>query len=80
MIYSTVMAFNLLLGEPMSTATSTPVVTSVTCPENLGAILRRKVHGNLVSWNLGILYKECSNVLALLGKQICVLSTNIALL
>jgi hypothetical protein len=61
-------------------ATSTPVVTSVTGPENLGAIPRRKVHGNLVSWNRGILYKECSNVLALVGKRICVLSLNIALL
>ena len=46
------------------------------CPE----AKRRKVHGNLVSWNRGILYKECSNVLALVGKQICVLSLNIALL
>ena len=61
-------------------ATSTPVVTSVTGPENLGAVPRRKVHGNLVSWNRGILYKECSNVLALVGKRICVLSLNIALL
>ena len=62
------------------TATSTPVVTSSTGPENLGAVLRRKVHGHLVSWNRGILYKECSNVLALVGKQICVLSLYIALL
>ena len=59
---------------------STPVVTSTTGPENLGAVPRLKVHGNLVSWNHGILYKECSNVLALVGKQICVLSLNIALL
>ena len=66
-------------GVPF-TATSTPVVTSVTGPENLGAVLRRKVHGNLVSWNRGILYNECSNVLALVGKWICVLSLNIALL
>jgi hypothetical protein len=66
---------------PLVGATSTPVVTSsATGPENLGAILRRKVHRNLVSWNRGILYKECSNVLALVGKQICVLSLNIALL
>ena len=61
-------------------AISTPVVTSATGPKNLGAVLRRKVHGNLVSWNRGILYKERSNVLALVGKQICVLSLNIALL
>ena len=68
-------------------ATSTPVVTSATGPENLGTVPRRKVHANLVSWNLGIvswnrgiLYKECSIVLALVGKQICVLSLNIALL
>jgi hypothetical protein len=49
-------------------------------PENLGAVLRQKVHGNLVFWNHGILYNECSNVLALVGKRICVLSLNIALL
>ena len=49
-------------------------------PRNLDAVLRQKVHGNLVSWNRGILYNECSNVLALVGKQICVLSLNIALL
>jgi hypothetical protein len=61
-------------------ATSTPVVTSATGPENVGAVPRRKVHGNLVSWNRGILYKECSNDLALVGKRICVLSLNIALL
>jgi hypothetical protein len=41
---------------------------------------RQKVYGNLVSWNHGILYNECSNVLASVGKQICVLSLNIALL
>ena len=61
-------------------ATSTPVVTSMRGPQNRGAVRRRKVHGNLVSWNRGILYKECSNVLALVGKRICVLSLNIALL
>ena len=61
-------------------ATSTKKVTSATGSENLGAVPRRKVHGNLVSWNRGILYNECSNVLALVGKQICVLSLNIALL
>ena len=61
-------------------ATSNPVVRSATGPENLCAVLRREVHGNLVSWNLAITYKECSNVLALVGKQICVLSLNIALL
>jgi hypothetical protein len=61
-------------------ATSTQVVTSATGPENLGAVLRRKVHGNLVSGNRGILYKECSNVLALVGKWCSVLSLNIALL
>jgi hypothetical protein len=61
-------------------ATSTPVVTSTTIPENLGAVPRRKVHGDLVSWNHGILHKECSNVLALVGKWICVFSLNIALL
>jgi hypothetical protein len=61
-------------------AISTPVVISATGPENLGAVLRRKVHGNLVSWNHDILYNECSKVLALVGKQICVLSLNIALL
>ena len=55
-------------------------MTSVTGPENLGNVLKQKVHGNLVSWNRGILYKECSNVLALVGKRICVLSLNIALL
>ena len=49
-------------------------------PKNLGAVPRRKVHRNLVSWNHGILYYECSNVLALVGKWICVLSLNIALL
>jgi hypothetical protein len=63
-----------------SNATSTPVVTSATGPKNLGTVLRQKVHGNLVSWNRGILYKECSNVLALVGKRICVLSLNNALL
>ena len=51
-------------------ATSNPVVRSATGPENLGAVPRRKVHGNLVSWNLAIMYKECSNVLALVGKRI----------
>jgi hypothetical protein len=61
-------------------ATSTPVVTSATGPENLGAVPRQKVHGNLASWNCGMLYKECSNVLALVGKWICLLSLNIALL
>jgi hypothetical protein len=65
---------------PALTATPTSVVTSVTGPENLGAVLRRKVHGNLVSWNCGILYNKCSNVFALVGKWICVLSLNIALL
>jgi hypothetical protein len=68
------------LFSPKLTATSTPVVTSVTGPQNLGAVPRRKVHGNLVSWNRGILYNECSNVLALVGKWICVFSLNIALL
>ena len=61
-------------------ATSTPVVTRVTGPQNLDTVPRQKVHGNLVSWNPGILYKECFNVLALVGKWICVLSLNIALL
>ena len=56
------------------------IVATSTLVENLGAVPRRKVHGNLVSWNRGILYKECSNVLALVGKRICVLSLNIALL
>jgi hypothetical protein len=65
---------------PYKTATFTPVVTSTTGPENLGTVPRQKVHRNLVSWNHGILYKECSNVLALVGKRICVLSLNIALL
>ena len=59
---------------------STPEVTSTTGPKTLGAVPRGKVHGNLVSWNHGILHKECSNVLALVGKRICVLSLNIALL
>jgi hypothetical protein len=48
-------------------ATSTPVVTGMTGPENLGTVLRQ-VHGNLVFWNVE--YKECSNVLALVGKWI----------
>jgi hypothetical protein len=61
-------------------ATSTPLMISTTGPENLGTVPRRKVHGKVVSWNHGILYKECSNVLALVGKRICVLSLNIALL
>jgi hypothetical protein len=61
-------------------ATSTPVVTSMTGPKNLGTVPRLKVHGNLVSRNPGILYKECSNVLALVGKWICVLSFNIDVL
>ena len=61
-------------------ATSTLIVTSMTGLKNLGTVPRQKVHGNLVSWNRGILYKECSNVLALVGKRICVLSLNIALL
>jgi hypothetical protein len=61
-------------------ATFTPVVTSATGPENLSAVPSQKIHGNLVSWNRGILYKESSNVLALVGKRICVLSLNIALL
>ena len=55
-------------------------MTGTTGPENLGAGKGQKVHRNLVSWNRGILYKERSNVLALVGKQICVLSLNIALL
>ena len=55
-------------------------MTSATDPENLGAVPRRKVHGNLVSWNRGILYKECFSDLDLVGKQICVLSLDIALL
>jgi hypothetical protein len=49
-------------------------------PRNLDEVPRQKVHGNLVSWNHGILYNERSNVLALVGEQICVLSLNIALL
>ena len=61
-------------------ATSTQVVTSTTGPKNLGTVPRQKVHRNLVSWNHGILYNKFSNVLALVGKQICVLSLNIALL
>jgi hypothetical protein len=64
----------------LGVATSTPVATSMADPENLGAVPRQKVHGNLVSWNRGILYKECSNVLVLVGKRICVLTLNIALL
>jgi hypothetical protein len=61
-------SFLLTMGNKISMegelhATSTPVVTSTTGPENLGAVLRRKVHENLVSWNHGILYKECSNIL-----------------
>jgi hypothetical protein len=63
-----------------TTATSTPAVTSTKGPQNLGTALREKVHGNVISWNRGILYKECSNVLALVGKWTCVLSLNIALL
>ena len=35
-------------------ATSTPVVTSATGPENLGTVPRQKVHRNLVSWKFGI--------------------------
>jgi hypothetical protein len=35
-------------------ATHTPVVTQVTGLRNLDAVPRQKVHGNLVSWNLGI--------------------------
>jgi hypothetical protein len=35
-------------------ATSTPIVTRVTGPQNLDTVLRRKVHGNLVSWKFGI--------------------------
>jgi hypothetical protein len=57
-----------LLRRILSFVTSTPVVTSKTGPENLGAVPRQKIHGNLVSWNHGILYTECSNVLALVGK------------
>ena len=39
-------------------------------PKILDAIQRRKVHGNLVSWNRGILYNECTNnVLALVGRM-----------
>jgi hypothetical protein len=55
-------------------------MTSATGPKNLGAVPRLKVQGNVVSWNCGILYNECFNVLALVGKLICVLSLNIALL
>ena len=51
-------------------ATCNPVVRRATGPENLCAILRREVLGNLVSWNLAIMYKECSNVLVLVGKRI----------
>ena len=61
-------------------ATSTPAVTSTKGPQNLGTALRGKVHGNVISWNRGILYKECSNVLALVGKWIWVLSLKTALL
>ena len=71
---------HLLMCLRTAIATSTSVVTSATGPQNLGTVLRRKVHGNVVSWNRGIPYKECSNVLALVGKRICVLSLNIALL
>jgi hypothetical protein len=57
----------------MGDATFTPVVTSVIGPKNLGAVPRQKVNGNLVSWNPGILYNKCSNVLALVGKtDLCV--------
>jgi hypothetical protein len=72
--------FTFITLAEVITATPTPVVTSTTGPENLDAVSRRKVHGNLVSWNRGILYNECSNVLALVVKRICVLSLNIALL
>ena len=50
-------------------------------PRNLDAVLRQKVHRNLVSWNHGILYNECSkSVLVLVCEQICVVSLNIVLL
>ena len=69
-----------LSADMLSMETRCSSSESATGPENLGAVPRQKVHGNLVSWNRDILYKECSNVLALVGKQICVLSLNIALL
>ena len=46
---------------------------TVCCPE-------ARSSQNLVSWNLAIMYKECSSVLALVGKRIYGLSLNIALL
>ena len=49
-------------------------------PKSLDMVPRRKLHGNLVSCIHGNLYNECSNVLALVGKWICVLSLNIDLL
>jgi hypothetical protein len=64
----------------LSFAMCTPVVTCTTGPKMLSAVPRQKVHRNLVFWNHGILYNECANVLALVGKWICVLSLNIALL
>jgi hypothetical protein len=56
--------------EKKVSAISTPVVTGATGPKILGAVPMRKVYRNLVSWNRGILYNECSNVLALVGKWI----------
>ena len=49
-------------------------------PKSLDMVLRRKIHGNLVSCIHGNMYNECSSALALVGKWICVLSLNIDLL
>jgi hypothetical protein len=48
--------------------------------KSLDTVPRQKVHRNLDSWNRGILCNKCSNVLALVGERICVLSLSIVLL
>ena len=63
-----------------ATATNTRVVTRLTGQKSLDMVLRRKIHGNLVSCIHGNMYNECSSALALVGKWIRVLSLNIDLL
>ena len=77
--YVQMMVLDILVLElQVAFATSTPVVTHVTGLETWKQSRGKEFHGNLVSWNCGILYNKCSNVFALVGKWICVLSLNIA--
>lgn len=42
-------------------------------PKSLDMVLRRKIHGNLVSCIHGNMYNECSSALALVGRSVCFL-------